>query len=59
MEPTPRKIHPKVAAGGAASAATIVLVWTLQQTGVTVPPEVASALTTLIGFAAGYAKAAS
>ncbi len=49
--------HPKVAASGTAGAATIVLVWVLGQAGVSVPPEVAAAVTTLLSFAAGYLKA--
>lgn len=52
-----RKPHPKVAAGGAAGALSIVLVWTLGQAGVAVPAEVASAITVLLGSAAAYAKA--
>lgn len=51
-----RKPHPKVAAGGAAGAASIVLVWALAQAGVEIPPEVASALTTLLSFGAAYMK---
>lgn len=51
-------LNPKVAAGGTAGAATILLVWLLAQAGVDLPPEVASAVTTLIGFAAGWLKSA-
>ena len=46
----------KVQATGLAGAASIVLVWALAQTGLTMPPEVASAVTTLLSFAAGYLK---
>lgn len=53
------KPHPKVAAGTTAGAASIVLVWLLGQAGVSVPPEVASAITTLLAFAGGYLKAAA
>ena len=49
-------VAPKVAAGGVAGALTVVLVFVLTQVGVELPPEVASALTTLISFAAGYIK---
>jgi len=54
-----RRPHPKVAAGGAAGSASIVLVYVLGQCGVEVPAEVASALTVLIGFAGGYLKRAA
>lgn len=48
-------INPKVAAGGVAGAVTIILVWILNTgAGVDVPPEVASAITTVLSFAAGY-----
>lgn len=49
-------LEPKVKAGAEAGAATIVLVFVLGLLGVEVPPEVASALTTLIGFGAGYLR---
>lgn len=49
-------VHPKVAAAGAAGAVTIILVWAVSLAGVDVPPEVASAVTTLLAFAAGYIK---
>lgn len=49
--------QPKVVAGGVAGALTIVLVWVAGQFGVDVPPEVASAFTVLVSFAAGYFKA--
>lgn len=51
-------VNPKVAAGGTAGAVTVVLVWALAQAGVELPPEVASAFTTLIAFAAGWLKTA-
>lgn len=47
---------PKVVAGGAAGAFTIVLVWIAGYFGIDVPPEVASAVTVLVSFAAGYLK---
>jgi biotin transporter BioY len=49
-------IHPKVAAGGAAGAASIIIVFVLAALGLPVPPEVASAITTLLTFEAGYLK---
>lgn len=47
-------IHNKVAAGGAAGAVTVVIVWLLGFANVDVPPEVASAFTTIITFGAGW-----
>jgi len=49
MEPTQ-----KVAAAGIGGAASVVLVYILGQFGLDVPPEVASAITTLAAFVAGY-----
>lgn len=51
-------LNPKVAAGGVAGAATVILVWGLGLLDVDVPAEVASALTTVISFGAGYLKPA-
>lgn len=52
MTPTP-----KVAAAGIAGAVSIILVWLLNTVAaVGVPPEVASAFTTVLAFAAGYIK---
>lgn len=51
------KVSPKVTAGAAASAATVVLVWLLQVIfGVDVPELVAGAVTVLIGTGAAYLK---
>ena len=50
--------QPKVVAGGAAGAVTVVLVWAAGLAGLEVPPEVASAVTVLISFGAGYLKKA-
>lgn len=50
--------QPKVVAGGVAGAASIVLVYALSEAGITVPNEVAQALTVLISFAASYMKRA-
>lgn len=52
------KPQPKVAAAGAAGAVTIMLVWAAGLAGLDVPPEVASAFTVLISFAAGWLKSA-
>lgn len=49
-------VHPKVAAGGLAGAATVILVWVASLAGLSVPPEVASAVTTILSFAAGFLK---
>lgn len=46
----------KVAAGGAAGALTIVLVWLLGALGVDITAEVASALTVLLSTSAAYLK---
>jgi protein-S-isoprenylcysteine O-methyltransferase Ste14 len=51
--PAPTK---KVAAGGAAGAVTVLLVFIAGQFGLEVPPEAAAALTTLLAFAAGWLK---
>lgn len=53
-----KAINPKVAAGGAAGAASVVLVYVLGELGVHLPPEVASAVTVLLSVAAGYLKRA-
>lgn len=46
----------KVAAGSAAGAATIVLVWLVGFLGVEVPPEVSSAVTLLLTAGTAYLK---
>lgn len=47
--------QPKVVAGGIAGSVTAVLLWVLSEYGgVVLPPEVAAAVTTIIGFAASY-----
>ncbi len=51
-------VNPKVAAGGAAGAVTILLVWVAGIAGLDVPAEVASAVTVLISFVASYLKSA-
>jgi hypothetical protein len=47
----------KVVAGGAAGAASILVVYVAGLFGLDVPPEAASALTVLISTAAAYLKA--
>lgn len=44
----------KVQAGGLAGAITVVLVWIAGTAGVDVPPEVASAFTTIISVGVGW-----
>jgi len=46
----------KVAAGGAASLAAVVLAWIVGQLGLDMPAEVAAAFTGLMAFAAGWFK---
>jgi hypothetical protein len=46
----------KVAAGGAASLAAVVLAWVAGELGVDMPAEVAAAFTGLLAFAAGWFK---
>lgn len=46
----------KVAAGGAAGSATVVLIYVAGLLGLDVPAEVASALTVLLSFGAGYMR---
>lgn len=46
----------KVTAGGIGGATTFVLVWTLSQFGVDMPPEVAAALAALATSGAAYLK---
>lgn len=47
-------VSPKVLAGGAAGAASIVLVWILSLFKVEVPVEVGMAITTLLASGAAY-----
>ncbi len=48
------RVHPKVAAGALAGSVTVVLVWGLSLEHVDVPAFVASAITTILTFGAGY-----
>ena len=50
----PLDIHPKVAAGSAAAAASLILVWLLAQVGVKMPGDVAGAIVVVLTFAAGW-----
>jgi hypothetical protein len=49
-------LNPKIASAGVAGALTIVLMWVVSLFGVDVPAEVASAVTIIIAFAAGYIR---
>lgn len=49
-------MHAKVKAGGVAGSVSILIVWLAGQAGVEVPPEVASALTTVLAAAAGWLR---
>lgn len=45
----------KVATAGGAGALVLILVWVLEEfAGISIPAEVASALTVLVSFAAAY-----
>lgn len=48
--------HPKVNAAGLAGAVSVLIVAVLSEVGVDLGPEVASALTTVLAFGAGYLK---
>jgi hypothetical protein len=52
------KPQPKVVAGGAAGAVSVILVWAVGLAGLEVPAEIASAVTVLISSAASYLKKA-
>lgn len=52
-------IHAKVAAGGVWGALSILVIWGLGQAGYTIPPEVASSITTILSFVGGYLKGAT
>jgi hypothetical protein len=51
-------MHPKVKAAGFAGAVTAVVITILGAFGVDLPPEVATAVTTLIAVLAGHFKIA-
>lgn len=44
----------KVGAAGLGGAAAVIIVWVVGAFGVDVPAEVASAFSTVLGFAAGW-----
>jgi len=50
------KPTPKVQAAGLAGGITVILVWIAGMFGLDVPPEVASAFTTIIATGAAYIK---
>lgn len=47
-------VHPKVQTAGIAAAATVLVVWAASLAGLDIPPEVSSAFTTIVAFAAGW-----
>jgi len=51
---TTQGVHPKVFMATAGAAITILVVWIAGQFHLTIPPEVASAFTTVIGAVVGY-----
>jgi len=53
-----KEVHPKVAAGGIAGAVTVIVVFVADKLGLEIPAEVASALTVVLSFAAGFMKSA-
>lgn len=60
MNPTDETtaINPKVAAGAGVGALSTVVLYALSQTGIEIPPEIASAATVLLMAGAGYLKKA-
>jgi hypothetical protein len=56
MNPESYAPRPKVVAGGIAGAVSILVVYGASLAGLDVPPEVASAFTVVVSFAAGYIK---
>jgi hypothetical protein len=50
-------VQPKVLAGGAAGAASVVIIYIASLFGLEVPGEVGAALAALISFAGAYIKA--
>ncbi len=47
-------LTPKVAVGALAGAISVILVWIITKCGIEVPPEIASAFTTVISALASY-----
>jgi hypothetical protein len=52
-------LNPKVGAAAIGAAATLVIVFVMGQFGVTIPADVASALTLIVSVAAAYLKSAN
>lgn len=51
-------MNPKITAVALAGSVTVILAWGLSLAGVAIPPEVASAFTTVLAVAAGYLRSA-
>ncbi len=49
-------MNPKISAAAIAGAATVVLVWLCSLFGVSVPTDVASAVTLIVAIGAGYLR---
>jgi hypothetical protein len=49
-------MNPKLSAAGIAAAISVLCVWGLEQAGVSVPPEVASAITMVVAVAVGFLR---
>lgn len=49
-------LNPKLSAAGIAGAISVLCIWGLEQAGVSVPPEVASAITTVVAVAVGFLR---
>ncbi len=47
-------LTPKVATGALAGAVSVILVWIITKWGIDVPPEIASAFTTVISAGSSY-----
>lgn len=56
MTPSSTAPTQKVAAAGVAGSVTVIVVWIAGLLGLDVPPEVASAFTTVVAFGAGYIR---
>lgn len=53
----PSNVSPKVAAGGVAGGVSVIVVWAIHAFGhVDIPPEIASAFTTVISGVAAWFK---
>lgn len=58
MTPNDSSPTPKVAAAGVAGSVTVIVVYVAGLLGLDLPPEVASAFTAVLAFAAGYFRSA-